>query len=185
MNVDVKSASGLVSMVTEPPEIKSVGIIGAGQMGNGIAHVCALAGLPVTIVDIKQEALTKAVVIMARNMERQVNRSVITSDQRDEALALVKTSAGYSVSRNDLQAEPGYHSAGRLVREFVVEVCEAQNLLVIKTATGSAQPVAAAIDSEGWAEIVGTVGGDDTILVISQSKKNAHRLSLRIKGLMQ
>jgi transcriptional regulator of arginine metabolism len=99
-------------------------------------------------------------------------------------LALVKTSAGYSVSRGD-QAEPAYHSAGRLVREFVVEVREAQNLLVIKTATGSAQPVAAAIDAEGWTEIVGTVGGDDTILVISQSKKNAHRISLRIKGMMQ
>jgi transcriptional regulator of arginine metabolism len=99
-------------------------------------------------------------------------------------LALVKTSAGYSVSRGELQ-EPAYHSAGRLVREFVIEVREAQNLLVIKTATGSAQPVAAAIDSEGWAEIVGTVGGDDTILVISQNKKSAHRVSLRIKGMMQ
>jgi transcriptional regulator of arginine metabolism len=99
-------------------------------------------------------------------------------------LALVKTSDGYSVSHNE-QPEPGFHSAGRLVREFVVEVREAQNLLVIKTATGSAQPVAAAIDSEGWSEIVGTVGGDDTILVISQSKKSAHRMSLRIKGMMQ
>jgi transcriptional regulator of arginine metabolism len=100
-------------------------------------------------------------------------------------LALVKTPAGYSISRGDPQAEPGYHSAGRLVREFVVGVREAQNLLVIKTATGSAQPVAAAIDSEGWAEIVGTVGGDDTILVITQNKKSAHRISLRIKGMMQ
>jgi transcriptional regulator of arginine metabolism len=100
-------------------------------------------------------------------------------------LALVKTPAGYGISRGDQQAEPGYHSAGRLVRGFVIEVREAQNLLVIKTATGSAQPVAAAIDSEGWAEIVGTVGGDDTILVISQSKKNAHRVALRIKGMMQ
>jgi transcriptional regulator of arginine metabolism len=100
-------------------------------------------------------------------------------------LALVKTSAGYSTSRGDQQLEPGFHSAGRLVREFVTEVREAQNLLVVKTATGSAQPVAAAIDSEGWAEIVGTVGGDDTILVISQNKKSAHRVSLRIKGMMQ
>ncbi|HVJ05214.1 MAG TPA: arginine repressor [Candidatus Saccharimonadales bacterium] len=100
-------------------------------------------------------------------------------------LSLVKMPGGYRVSNGDQQAEPGFHSAGRLVREFVIEVREAQNLLVIKTATGSAQPVAAAIDSEGWAEIVGTVAGDDTILVISQSKKNAHRMALRIKGMMQ
>lgn len=100
-------------------------------------------------------------------------------------LALVKTPAGYSVTHGDQQVEPGFHSAGRLVREFVIEVREAQNLLVIKTATGSAQPVAAAIDAEGWTEIVGTVGGDDTILVISQNRKNAHKLTLRIKGMMQ
>jgi len=100
-------------------------------------------------------------------------------------LSLVKTHAGYSIRRGEAQAEPAYHSAGRLVREFVVEVREAQNLLVVKTATGSAQPVAAVLDAEGWPEIVGTVAGDDTILVISQNKKNAHRVSLRFKGLMQ
>ena len=97
MNVDVKPAAGMAPMVTEPPDIDSVGVIGAGQMGNGIAHVCALAGLPVTIVDIKPEALTKAMAIMARNMERQVKRSLITSDQRDEALARVRTSTDYAV----------------------------------------------------------------------------------------
>src|SRR3978361_87093 len=100
MNIDVPSAASMAPMVTEPPEIKSVGIIGAGQMGNGIAHVCALAGLPVTIVDIKQEALTKALDIMARNMERQVNRSIITSDQRDEALAPGRPSTAYGAFKD-------------------------------------------------------------------------------------
>jgi 3-hydroxybutyryl-CoA dehydrogenase len=95
MNVDVKAVSGLGHLATEPPDIRSVGIVGAGQMGNGIAHVCALAGLPVTIIDIKPDALTKAMTIMARNMNRQVNRSIVTSDQRDEALALVRTSTEY------------------------------------------------------------------------------------------
>jgi 3-hydroxybutyryl-CoA dehydrogenase len=96
MNVDVKPVAGMAPMVTEPPEINTVGVIGAGQMGNGIAHVCALAGLPVTIVDIKPEALTKALSLMARNMDRQVNRSIITSDQRDEALARVRTATDYA-----------------------------------------------------------------------------------------
>jgi 3-hydroxybutyryl-CoA dehydrogenase len=97
MNIDVKPGTGMATMVTEPPDFRSIGVIGAGQMGNGIAHVCALAGLPVTIVDIKQDALTKAMSVMARNMERQVNRSIVTSDQRDEALALVRTSTDYAV----------------------------------------------------------------------------------------
>jgi len=92
MNIDVKPVAG---MVTESLEIQSVGIIGAGQMGCGIAHVCALAGLPVIIVDIKPDALTKAMTIMARNLDRQVNRSIVTSDQRDDALALVRTATEY------------------------------------------------------------------------------------------
>jgi 3-hydroxybutyryl-CoA dehydrogenase len=96
MNVDVKPAADMAHMMTEPPDIASVGVIGAGQMGNGIAHVCALAGLPVTIVDIKQDALAKAMTLMARNMDRQVNRTIISSDQRDEALARIKTSTDYS-----------------------------------------------------------------------------------------
>jgi 3-hydroxybutyryl-CoA dehydrogenase len=86
----------MAPMVIEPPEINTVGVIGAGQMGNGIAHVCALAGLPVTIVDIKPDALAKALSLMARNMDRQVNRSIITADQRDEALVRVKTATDYA-----------------------------------------------------------------------------------------
>ena len=106
MNADVKPAVGFGAMVTEPPEINAVGVIGAGQMGNGIAHVCALAGLPVTIIDIKQDALTKAMAVMGRNMERQVNRSIISSDQRDEALARVTTSTDYAaISNADLVIE--------------------------------------------------------------------------------
>jgi transcriptional regulator of arginine metabolism len=139
-----------------------------------------------TILELVQQEAIANQEQLRRLLARQgfdVTQATLSRDINE--LALVKTTAGYSIARGDQQVEPGYHSAGRLVREFVVEVREAQNLLVIKTATGSAQPVAAAIDSEGWTEIVGTVGGDDTILVISQSKKNAHRISLRIKGMMQ
>ena len=94
MNIDVKP--GLTDGYTmEPVEIAHVGIVGAGQMGNGIAHVCALAGLSVTIVDIKAEALAKGMATMARNMDRQVNRTIISADDRDAALAHVTTSTGY------------------------------------------------------------------------------------------
>ncbi|HEU5450934.1 MAG TPA: ArgR family transcriptional regulator, partial [Terriglobales bacterium] len=75
-------------------------------------------------------------------------------------------------------------SLANLLREFVVDVREAQNLLVIKTSAGSAQPVAAALDSEGWPEVVGTLGGDDTILVIAPSAKDARELNNRLRELM-
>ncbi len=60
MNVEVKPTPAGGTLLAEPPEIARVGVVGAGQMGNGIAHVCALAGLPVTMLDVKPEPLKKA-----------------------------------------------------------------------------------------------------------------------------
>ena len=96
MNVDVNPGFGSSSMAAVPPDIRQIGIIGAGQMGSGIAHVCALAGLSVTVVDVKQDALTKALATIARNMDRQVNRSVISSDARDAALVQIHTATDFS-----------------------------------------------------------------------------------------
>lgn len=73
-------------------EIRSVGVIGAGQMGNGIAHVCALAGLPVTLVDINPKALDRALSTIQRNMERQISRKLIGAADRDAALARITAS---------------------------------------------------------------------------------------------
>ena len=75
-------------------------------------------------------------------------------------------------------------AVSRLVREFVQEIRPAQNLLVIKTAVGSAQPVAAALDDEDWPESIGTIGGDDTILIVCPSKKAASRLAARIEEML-
>jgi transcriptional regulator of arginine metabolism len=70
-----------------------------------------------------------------------------------------------------------------LVHEFVVEIRQAQNLLVVKTTVGGAQPVAAALDASRWPEVVGTLAGDDTVLVIAVDKKKAHALARRIREL--
>jgi 3-hydroxybutyryl-CoA dehydrogenase len=94
MNIDVKPLSNAADFA-DAVEFASVGVIGGGQMGNGIAHVCALAGLPVVLLDVKQDALDRALATMARNMERQVNRSIITSDERDAALARISASTDY------------------------------------------------------------------------------------------
>ncbi|HZU21857.1 MAG TPA: ArgR family transcriptional regulator, partial [Terriglobales bacterium] len=60
----------------------------------------------------------------------------------------------------------------------------AANLVVLKTAPGSAQPVAAALDAEGWDEVVGTLGGDDTLLVVSSTAARARRVVTRIRGVL-
>jgi 3-hydroxybutyryl-CoA dehydrogenase len=94
VNVEVKSAANPVAETLATPVIASVGVIGAGQMGNGIAHVCALAGLPVTMVDVNPAALDKARATMARNMDRQVAKGQILAADKDAALARVAVSTG-------------------------------------------------------------------------------------------
>src|SRR6056297_1470263 len=70
-------------------EIRKIGVVGAGQMGNGIAQVMSLAGFKVMLNDISQDMLDKAIVTMTRNMERQVSREKITQDEMDSALARI------------------------------------------------------------------------------------------------
>ena len=111
-----------------------------------------------------------------------VGQATLSRDIRE--LGLVKTYDGYMVASGVAVAEPVLPSVSRLVREFVVEVRLALNLLVLKTSVGSAQPVAAAMDAEDWPEVVGTLGGDDTILVISQDNKTAQQLARRIEGML-
>ena len=72
-------------------DIQKIGVIGAGQMGNGIAHVCALAGYDVLMTDISEEALEAAMSLITSNLERQVSREKITSAERDAALAHIST----------------------------------------------------------------------------------------------
>jgi len=72
-------------------EIKSVGVVGAGQMGNGIAHVMALAGYEVRLNDIDQAALDAALAAITKNLDRQVSRDKISAAERDEAVARIRT----------------------------------------------------------------------------------------------
>jgi 3-hydroxybutyryl-CoA dehydrogenase len=72
-------------------EIKSVGVVGAGQMGNGIAHVMALAGYDVQLTDVSEDALRAAVAKIGKNLDRQVSREKITAEEKDAAMARIAT----------------------------------------------------------------------------------------------
>ena len=71
--------------------VQSVGVVGAGQMGNGIAHVFALAGYDVLLNDIAQTSLDKALASIDRNIERQVSRGKVTADEKAAALSRIRT----------------------------------------------------------------------------------------------
>lgn len=72
-------------------DIRTVGIVGAGQMGNGIAHVFAMAGYDVLLNDISQTGLDKAIATIDRNIERQVSRGKTTAEAKAEAMARIRT----------------------------------------------------------------------------------------------
>ena len=91
-------------------EIRTVGVIGAGQMGNGIAHVSALAGYDVVLTDVSEAALAKGMATIEANMARQVARQLITPDELKAALKRIRPSA-------DIKA----HGASDLVIEAATE----------------------------------------------------------------
>ncbi len=74
------------SAINPPLDVRKVGIIGAGQMGNGISHVVALAGYDVVINDLRKEALESALATIQRNMTRQVGRGLIKESDMQGAL---------------------------------------------------------------------------------------------------
>jgi len=87
-------------------DIRKIGVVGAGQMGNGIAHVMALAGYDVLMTDISQEALDRAIETITANMDRQVSRGKAEQSDRDAALARISTTLTLAdLGKSDLVIE--------------------------------------------------------------------------------
>src|SRR5271169_5493058 len=97
----------------------------------------------------------------------------LSRDIRD--LRLVKTREGYKEIADE---EPGPQFS-LLAAEFLHDVLRAQNLVVLKTSPGHANSVAVALDAESWPEVVGTIAGDDTILVIAPDSATAEKVRQR------
>lgn len=95
-------------------------------------------------------------------------------------LRLSKGPTGYSMPTNGNGEEDNLPGIQDVFRSFGLEVRQAINLLVVITTTGSAQPIAAGIDYEDWPEVVGTIAGDDTVLIICPDEKQAKALKARI-----
>jgi transcriptional regulator of arginine metabolism len=103
----------------------------------------------------------------------------LSRDLRD--LRLVKTREGYQEMAPE-ESGPGFRL---LAAEFLLDVLRAQNLVILKTAPGHASSVAVALDREGWPEIVGTIAGDDTILVITPDNPTAENVQEKLLDLLE
>lgn len=102
-------------------------------------------------------------------------QSSVSRDLKD--LGVVKTPHGYELPPADVTGDDEIAKVGDLLRDLKPA---GPNLLVIKTAIGAAQRVALALDRSGWPEIVGNVGGDDTILVATANAAAQHKVIARI-----
>ncbi|MDG1277980.1 MAG: 3-hydroxybutyryl-CoA dehydrogenase [Algoriphagus sp.] len=71
--------------------MKNISVIGSGTMGNGIAHVFAQHGHPVSLIDISQDALDRALTTISKNMDRQVGKGIITEDEKNQSLGRIST----------------------------------------------------------------------------------------------
>ena len=103
--------------------IKTVGVIGAGQMGNGIAHVCALAGFKVLLNDLTPERIKDGLATINGNMARQVAKKLITEDNRKAALDRIQPAEKYEALANcDLVIETATEKE-EVKRKIFAELC--------------------------------------------------------------
>ena len=111
-----------------------------------------------------------------------VTQATLSRDIRE--LRVMKGPNGYALSDNGDDEDDDMPGIKETLSNFGMEVKQAQNLLIVITTTGSAQPVAAALDYEDWPELMGSIAGDDTVLVICADSEQAATLKTRMEGLI-
>jgi transcriptional regulator of arginine metabolism len=114
----------------------------------------------------------------------RVTQATLSRDLRE--LRLVKTTDGYrplAAAASEEASQPP--ALARALREFLLDIRPAQNMLVLKTPPGGAQPLAAAVDSERWKEVVGTLAGDDTVLIITPSRTSRAAIQKRVEEMLR
>ncbi len=116
-------------------------------------------------------------------MRLRVTQATLSRDLRE--LKLVKTAAGYKPLAAVAEEAAALPPLARALREFLLDLRPAQNLLVLKTPPSGAQPLAAAVDAEHWKEIIGTIAGDDTVLIITPSHRARGSVQKKVEDLLR
>jgi 3-hydroxybutyryl-CoA dehydrogenase len=130
-------------------EIKTVGIIGAGQMGNGIAHVCAVAGLNVRLNDLTLDRINQGLATINGNLARQVSKGAISDEDRKEALSRITAADTYEALADcDLVIEAATEDEA-VKRQILQKLCPAlrpHTMIATNTSSISITRLAAATD---------------------------------------
>ncbi|MGA9586147.1 MAG: ArgR family transcriptional regulator [Terracidiphilus sp.] len=121
----------------------------------------------------------------------EVTQATLSRDIHE--LRLTKGPGGYSLPNGNGNGngagthavDDGPPSTAEMMESFGLSVTRAINQVVLRTTMGGAQPMAAALDHEGWNEVVGTIAGDDTVLVICPDMKRAHDVETRMRKMLE
>jgi transcriptional regulator of arginine metabolism len=139
-----------------------------------------------------RELVAHALVTNQDELRRKLRRRGFAVTQatlsRDiHELRLSKGPGGYTLSNSASAAveDNSPPSLQEMLEGFGLRVRQAMNQVVVATVTGGAQPLAAALDNEGWADIVGTVAGDDTVLVICPDVRRASEVEARLRKMLE
>ncbi len=126
--------------------IQNISVIGSGTMGNGIAHVFALYGYNVTLIDIKQEFLEKAIKTITGNLERQLKKEAITKEKMEQALANIKSSTDLTDAKNSdliIEAATENFEIKKNIFKTLDDNCKADAILASNTSSISITEIAA------------------------------------------
>jgi 3-hydroxybutyryl-CoA dehydrogenase len=132
--------------------MKTIGVIGAGQMGSGIAHVCALAGLNVRLGDVDPAALERAVQTIDRNLVRQVSRGKIGEADKQAAMAHIATGTDYDQFGDCdivIEAATEKEAVKREIFKLLVPKLKAEAIIATNTSSISITRLAATTDRPG------------------------------------
>jgi 3-hydroxybutyryl-CoA dehydrogenase len=133
-------------------DLRSIGVIGAGQMGSGIAHVCALAGFDIVINDVSADRLDAAQAVIEHNLSRQVARGKIREEEKGAALARIHAVADLAAFADcDLVVEAATEKEDvkRAIFKRLVPILKPEALLATNTSSISITRLAAATDRPG------------------------------------
>ena len=132
--------------------IETIGVIGAGQMGSGIAHVCALAGYQVKMSDVSQDVLDQAMALIDHNMTRQVTKGAISEDEKSGGLQSISTGLDYGIFGDcDLVVESAVEDEAikREIFKTLIPALKDDAIIATNTSSLSITRLAATTDRPG------------------------------------
>jgi transcriptional regulator of arginine metabolism len=115
----------------------------------------------------------------------KVTQATLSRDIHE--MGISKGPGGYSLPNGNGAApdDDGPPSVAEMIESFGLRARQAMNQVVVGTVMGGAQPFAAALDHEGWAEVVGTVAGDDTVLIVCPDPRQASEVEARLRKMLE